>query len=220
MTFYNPKNIWYIDVSGGNDGEHKNREFELLRLNQGGKTLRVISPALNPGEQELHTQVLRGHLFPLEKPGSVLVLSNHKKPYGLEQHFGKSGKWNWQMLRTEYFAQPRAIQAEDILVSGEGVSEDPRKGHNRTILIHLFRLGWVEVPIVIPVALFGNEHFKFPIDLVEGDALVTGHHVYHGSNSFDTYGIGWTEIYIDDLKGSPPRRKVFRLPSCVPIALQ
>ena len=77
-------------------------------------------------------------------------------PYGIEEHVRYYDGTGTNMLRTEHVAQPSALQAGDILATGDKLLSPPREAGNGGVWLHLSggRDGhWIDVPARIPLAL-------------------------------------------------------------------
>lgn len=188
-------------------GKHKGRYCNpRMKKNGDEESVRVVF--VDKREAEFAT-IKYGDLVSLEKPGwkSEVCDSN----YGLQEYLEKHQGGGSNKLRTELFSQPRVIRAGDQLASGQIVLEESRQGYNSTILLLLDGSGWVEIGARYSLALIGNQNFKFPIELLKDDVLVTSCVVGKESISVRT---DWTRIFLDHHKDG------MEVPSCLPLAME
>lgn len=87
-------------------------------------------------------------------PGWPMKESPH--PYGFSEHARRYGNGE-NLLRAQGVAQPRVLQAGDMLATGEYILSPPRQGCSGSVLIHLtggVKGLWIEVASRLPIALF------------------------------------------------------------------
>lgn len=75
--------------------------------------------------------------------------------YGLEEHILRRGGGD-NRLRTESFAQPRALREGDILACGDRVLATPREGYNGNVWVLLsggLEGHWISMAARLPIAL-------------------------------------------------------------------
>ena len=158
--------------------------------------------------KEERTSIPRGYLSRLALPGWSDDRSDSS--YGLAQHFlKKNGSGSNLLFQENCFAQPRALKVGQVLASGEYITRLSRMGRNSSALICLSGSGWVEMAPRLPIALKGNCHFSFPIQLMKGERLVTNCLVMKNSECQQT---NWVNIFLEN-------DACIDTPSCLPLAL-
>jgi hypothetical protein len=147
------------------------------------------------------------HLEETEKPGWEDSFE-YLEPCKLLEYFKKSNLSH--VIRDVHVSQPRAIQAGDVLATGEVVLENPRRGYNSSVLINLDKSGWVELAPRLPIALKCNTNFSLPAQLKQNDMLATGCLLIKNAGQNEEK---WTNIFLD--------QKYCRIevPVCIPLAL-
>lgn len=126
------------------------------------------------------------------------------------QNLEGEGKNPW-FFRSELFSQPRKLKKGDMLADGKCVIREPRMGYNGSALICLDDPGWIELAPRFPVALAGNQNYKYPAGLVAANVLATKSYVI---KSFQEDGEkDWVSVYLDW------KDCCFEIPHCVPLAL-
>jgi hypothetical protein len=164
---------------------------------------------LADSERGERARVLPGCLAELETPGWTET-DRFYEPYGLEEYFKRHEGDGSNMLRAPGVAQPQALFPGDKLATGQCIIGVPRRGSNSSVLVRIDAFGWVELASRLPVALKGNGRYKLPIELAEGDTLVTGCRVFKMSYATK---VNWVTIVLDKADGK------IEVPSCVPLAL-
>ncbi len=199
MSIIRPESNVYIILSGHCKGQKCSiPSHEVNRFNQ----IRVF---LNETDSPIFID--KGKLALLSTPGWLETTFN--KPYSLKEYTIHKGD-GINMLRDNLVAQPRALEKGDVLATGETVFKETRVGFNSSVLVHLDKSGWIELAPRFPIALFGNNNFRLPINLVKGDKLATGEFIFKNPYSSK---ICWINICFDKSEYE------FQIPSCVPLAL-
>lgn len=207
MSIIREPSIVYTIVTG----THKGKEC-VVRANSLVGRPDLVGVVLT-GEGENPNKIVNvriGALTALETPGWVYDFP-YEKPCGLEEYLERYQGNGSNRLRENHVCQPRVIRAGDVLATGETVVEAPRQGWNSSVLIRLDRTGWVEVASRLPIALKGNRKFRLPINLREGDRLVTDCLVVRRPVSSE---VNWTNVCLDRESCN------IEVASCLPLALK
>ncbi|MDA3815670.1 MAG: hypothetical protein PF549_04895 [Patescibacteria group bacterium] len=196
--------------------ESRSVRYQVLTGEQRGRTCCVIE-AFNGLIQVCFDDVVHreyvniesGYLSALDLPGweSEPITRTYSLEEYLSAHKGSGGN----RVREVSFVHSEVLRTGDKIATGEDVVENPRRGYNSSVLIHLDKSGWVELASRLPIALGGNDNWKFPAELVRGDDLVTDDFIKKDSVS---ERINWTRIFPEDTKDG------IEVPSCVPLALE
>lgn len=204
MPVVRPESIVYLIVRGA----HKGRKCVVVPRNRTSLSVHVIFIGDNAKDSAF---INPGDLVQLETPGWPRGIIG--RTYGLREYLERQHGNGTNMLHTELFAQPRALKPDDVLATNEAITEPIRWGHNSSILVRLEKTGWVELAPRLPIALKGNERFKLPMDLLEGEKLITGCCIAMESLSLGVRRVGWVNVYLDQ------KDCIIETPSCVPLAL-
>lgn len=187
-------------------GEHTGRTCVIHEFKENLDGFSQIIFADNDKDEFMFIET--GSLAQLKTPGWPAKI--YHPPYGIKEHFEKHSGAGTNMLRTESIAQPRALKKNDTLATREIVIETPRRGFNSSCLIHLSRVGWVELPPRLPIALLGNKNYRFPIELRKNEKLVTGCSIVKTPNASR---LNWVNISLDR------ENCCIEVPSCIPLVL-
>lgn len=201
MAIVDPLSLVYMVVSG----RHKGKTCVIRVFDIRSVFLGVV---FMDGDLNKIVRMKKCKLAEIETPGWPKKISG--QTYGISEYFEKHEDDGTCMLRTSYFAQPGALKKGDVLASDEIVDQELRQGHNNSTLIHLSRTGWVEPASRLPIALQGNEKFKFPADLKKGDRLVTSCLIVKNPISAK---LNWITVFLRKESCD------IEVPSCIPLAL-
>ncbi len=202
MAVIRPRSIIYTVVCG----EHQGKRYVIVdrsRENEG-----LVGAILADGDDEIVVSIRTGTLIQSEIPGWPEKICG--SPYGLDVYFTTGRRASTNLLRTTFASQPRVLKPRDILATRDMVTASPRRGFNGSILICVHSVGWIEVAPRFALALQGNKHYKLPIELVEGDTLLTGCQIVAAPTSKE---VNWVSITLDR------KNYCMEVPSCVPLAL-
>ncbi|MEI7424718.1 MAG: hypothetical protein WCK10_01205 [Candidatus Staskawiczbacteria bacterium] len=202
MSIVDSRSIVYQIISG----EYKGKKCVLIENIGLREDCGVIFDDSNGNDM---VYVPKRFLSQLNIPGWETKI--YDQTYGLIEFMSEESHSGRCMLRTTHAAQPKALRQGDVLATGELVVENPRRGYNSSILIHLDKTGWVELAPRFPIALKGNRKFKLAAELVLNENLLTTCEIVSSPVCID---INWVAICFNH----PPTAPI-SIPSCIPLAL-
>ena len=154
-----------------------------------------------------------GNLVCLEVPGLPDSGYPRLRRHPSEGDDGSGRLYHPLSLSGIHWAQARALEADSVLASGELISGPFRVGYKGSVIFRLAGIGFVEIidPEEWPIALRGQEKWRFAAELRAGDELATGRRV--NDIRLSSYiGVGWVAVSLGGC--------FYPFPGCVPLALK